>query len=376
LSRPAWLILVAAVALMATRPSAADAGAGCAGCYWNGDFSPGNWSQYDSSPAYHPQGDPADFALVSRPAPAGFRYAFRATVRPGDASIVAGEAGERTLLTLFPDDGDGTQGETHGYQASSAWYRDEIYFPTGFQPSQDSDFNWVFQLHNYPDDEGDAMLSCGIDTSTAALGPFEDGGGYGPNPNGPLSIDGGYGPRPLGSRSSEARSSAAFDPIPVGPFPTQGVYGLAASRERFSCRIFGGGSPSAPFNNYNSADWYQNPAVDWSYMVGLPTVQTGVWYDMVWHISWDWRSTASGGHGGLTWYINGQQVASYSGPTLLYLRNAPGTHGGGANQAYLITGYYRPTDNDAGYAQPAASVCHGATMIGPTAASIGEPGLS
>ncbi len=70
--------------------------------------------------------------------------------------------------------------------------------------------------------------------------------------------------------------------------------------------------------------------------------------------------------------MNGKQVAFYRGPTLQYLSNAPGTSGGGANQAYLILGYYRPTDRDAGYAQPTESVYHAGTMIGPTAAAIGE----
>jgi hypothetical protein len=253
-------------------------------------------------------------------------HAFEATVTSGTGSEVSGEDGERTLLTLWPGSGNGSTGTTRAYQGASSWYRDEIYFPTGFQPSQGSDFNWVYELHNYPDSEGDAMLSCGVDTDADAYGPFSDGGGVGANP----------------------------------------------SPERFSCRIFGGGSPTYPFNSYTSANWYKNPAVDWDYIIGLHTIPTGQWLDMVWHINWDWRSTASGGTGGMQWWINGQQVGSYTGPTLLYLSNAPGYSAGGANQAYLQDGYYRPTDADAGYAQPTASVYHGATMIGPTAASIGE----
>jgi hypothetical protein len=310
-----------------TPPPTGPSTRGCDGCSWNGDFSTDDWSQYNNSPAYHPDGNSADYGLVSGPTPPGFAHAFEATTTSGTGSIVSGEDGERTLLDLFPEDGGtGSTGLTHAYQGASTWYRDEIYFPASFQPSRNSDFSWVYQLHNYPDSEGDAMLQCGVDTGSDPYGPFSDGGGVGANP----------------------------------------------SPERFSCRIFGGGSPTYPFNKYTSANWYKNPAVDWDYIVGLHTVPTGQWLDMVWHIDWDWRSTASGGQGGMQWWINGQQVGSYAGPTLLYLSNAPGYSAGGANQAYLTDGYYRDTDADAGYAQPTASVYHGATMLGPTAASIGE----
>jgi hypothetical protein len=300
----------------------------CHRCFWRGDFSAGNWRQYNGSPAFGPDGNPADYAIVRRPTPPGFAHAFKATVTAGTGSIVSGEDGERTLLELWPQDGGtGSRGRTHAFQGASTWYRDEIYFPTGFQPSRNSDFSWVYELHNYPDSEGDAMFTCGVDTGRGRYGPFSDGGGRGRH----------------------------------------------RSRERFSCRIFGGGSPEHPFNGYDSANWFRNPAVRWDYMIGLRTVPTGQWLDMVWHITWDWRSTASGGQGGMQWWINGRQVGSYIGPTLLYLADAPGYRGtGGANQAYLEDGYYRGNNADAGYRQPTVSVYHAATMIGPTAASIGE----
>ncbi len=266
---------------------------------WNGDFSAGNWSQYDGSPAYHPDGNPADYSIVNSPTPSGFAHSFDATIESGTTSIKAGQSGERTLLTLWPDDGDGTQGLSRGYQGASTWYRDEIYFPASYTPTKNSDFNWVFEMHNFPDNEGDAMLSCGVDTSVNPAGPFSDGGGY----------------------------------------------GSGATPERFSCRIFGGGSPTYPFDSYSSQNWYQNPAVQYDYMIGLNSIPRGQWLDMVWHINWDWRSQADGGQGGVSWWINGQQVGSYTGPTLLYLSNAPGRTGGGANQAYLQDGLYRPTDS-------------------------------
>ena len=303
------------------------------GRFWNGDFSAGNFRQYSSFLAHHPEGNPADFALVrSDPSPPrGFKYAFKATLESGNGSVVSGQAGERTLLDLWPGTGNGStvsgdEGWTRGYQGANTWYRDEVYFPPGFRPSRGTDFNWVYEMHNFPDDEGDAMLSCGVDTSRQERSPFSDGGGH----------------------------------------------GRGASPVRFSCRILGGGSPGDPFDNYGPADWYRNPAVDWAYMIGLRRLVTGKWLDMVWNIGWDWRSTADGGSGYVSWWINGKLVGFYRGPTLLYLSNAPGTSGGGANQAYLILGYYRPTDGDAGYAQPSESVYHAGTIIGPTAAAIGE----
>ncbi len=314
-----------AVVLQPTRSTA--------GRFWNGDFSTGNFRQYSSSLAGRNDGNPADFTLVRTDPtpPSGFKYAFKATVQSGDGSIVSAQAGERTLLTLWPGNGDGStvtqdEGWTRGYQGANTWYRDEVYFPPGFRPSRGTDFNWVFEMHNYPNAEGTPMLSCGVDASRQRRSPFSDGAGHGRGPSPP----------------------------------------------RFSCRTLGGGSPAHPFDGYDSGDWNRNPAVDWASMIGLRRLVTGKWLDMVWNIGWDWRSIADGGHGYVSWWINGKLVGFHRGPTLLYLSNAPGTSGGGANQAYLTLGYYRPTDGEAGYAQPTESVSHAGTMIGPTAAAIGE----
>ena len=106
------------------------------------------------------------------------------------------------------------------------------------------------------------MLSCGVDTSTGTtLGPYQDGGG-------------------------------------------------AISPARFSCRIFGGGNQANPCNSCNSSNWYKNPAITYADPIGVPSVQTGVWYDMVWKINW---SCTTGGE--MNWWVNGKQVANYSGPT-------------------------------------------------------------
>ena len=300
---------------------------------WNGDFSTGDFLQYDSFKYGNVDGNPADYSLVTALHPPGispaggpFHYAFRATVRSGRGSVVPQQPGERTLTTLWPADNP-RDGKSRGYQGADTWYRDEIYFPAGFQPSRNTDFNWVFELHNAPDDAGDAMLECGIDTSSGPRGPYSDGGGSGPN----------------------------------------------SSPERFSCRVFGGGSPAHPFDGYDSTNWSQNPTVHWAYLIGLTNVPSDTWLDMVWNVHWDWRSMHSGGQGAMRWWINGRLVGTYVGPTLLYVTRGEGgvaTHGG--NQAYLQTGYYRPDDAEAGYPQPTASVFHAATMIGPTAQSIGE----
>jgi hypothetical protein len=279
---------------------------------WNGDFSTGNWSQYSGSPAYHPDGNPADYAIVNSPTPLGFAHAFQATLESGTGSVVAGQAGERTLLTLWPSSDDGVSGHTRAYQGADTWYRDEIYFPTGFVPSQDTTWNWLYELHNFPDGPCCANLALSVVTDGSDGGP--SGG------------------------------------------------------ERLSVRIMGGGSPANPIDS-GSQTAYSNPDAVISWIEG-PQLQTGRWYDLVWHVHWDWRPTSLGGQGRAEYWIDGAEIGSYTGPTLFYYRalNGPG-------QAYLQDGYYRPDDTAAGYAQPTVSVYHGATMIGPTASSIGEPML-
>ena len=205
---------------------------GCNGCSWNGDFSTGNLTQYDT-----PDGDLADFLLLTAnpTPPAPFHYAFDAHL--DTTSVSTSEAGERTLTILWPTT-VASQGATRAYSGATSWYRDEQYFPSSYQPSKDTDFNWTFELHNAPDSAGDDMVSCGVDTSTGTTpGPYQDGGG-------------------------------------------------ALSPARYSCRIFGGGNASYPFDSYNSSNWYTNPAVDWTDLIGLKSITPNTWYDMVWQIRW------------------------------------------------------------------------------------------
>jgi Polysaccharide lyase len=226
--------------------------------------------------------------------------------------VVNGEAGDRTLTTLWPDGKAGTTAKTRGYQGADSWYRDEVYFPAGFQATRGTDWNWLYELHNYPDSAGDSNLALGVVMDSS------DGGG-------------------------------------------------AQNAGRLSTMVLGGGSPANPIDNYARTGWAKDPDARSGWIIG-PAMQTGRWYDFVWHVHWDYRL---GGSGLVEEWINGAKVGSYSGPTLWYYANN-GTGSAGPGQTYLQHGYYRPTDSEAGYSQPTVTVYHAATMIGPSAASIGE----
>lgn len=286
--------------------------------FWTGNFSADNWSQWDGSPAYHPDGNPADFGLVSSPTPSGDGYAFRATLESGNGSVVSGQDGERTLLTLWPSTDDGVGGDTHAYQGANTWYRDEFYFPSGFQPSADTSWNWVWELHDFPDTPCCANLALSVVTDS------EDGG--------------------------------------------------AAGGERLSLRVMGGGTPADPIDSGDESAYDNSTAVvKW---IKGPNLVSNHWYDMAVHVRWNWRSDAQGGDGSVEYYLDGKEIGSYTGPTLFYYRSlGSGGTGPGPGQAYLQEGYYRPDDGDAGYAQPTVSVYQANTTIGPSAASIGQGSL-
>lgn len=203
-------------------------------------------------------------------------------------------------------------GKTRAYQGADSWYRDEVYFPSNFVPSADTGWNWIYELHNFPDGPCCANLAVAVVTNNSDGGP--SGG------------------------------------------------------ERLSVRIMGGGSPANPID-LGEQTAYDNPDAVMKWFEG-PSLQTGHWYDLVWHVRWDWRATSQGGQGAVQYWVDQTEIGSYVGPTLFYYAalNGPG-------QAYLQDGYYRPSDASAGYAQPTVSVVHSGTMIGPTAASIGEPSL-
>jgi hypothetical protein len=328
--------------------------------FWNGDFSTGDWGQYDDCRSLHMDGVwPTYYTIVksvdslalgpigcsstkSNPTPPnvevgpvlpGFKYAGKYTVGPG--SVVSGEAAQRTLDTLWPN-GSPSTAKTKAYQGMNVWYRDAVYFPSNFVPIANNDFNWTYEIHNWPDGYGDAMLSCGVDTTTS-----------------------------------------------VGVSPTSDGVGTGT---RFSCRMLGGGSPSNPIDArnsagsklYTSANWATNPDVKYTYVAGIKALGLAQWYDMTFHIKWSWQQDGKNActdstsvSGCFEWWINGTKVTSWSGPTLLYYgdNNSDDTViTAGPGQGYMDHGYYR-----SGSGTNTTSVYHAATVIGPTAASIGEP---
>ncbi len=272
--------------------------------YWRGDFTTRDWSQYDGRPTHRPDGDPADFALLAT----ARGPAFRALVRSRDRSAVAGESGQRTLLTLWPSEDGGRSGKTHAFQDADAWYRDDIYFPPGFQPTRDTVWNWLYEIHNFPDGPCCANLALAVVTDS------EDGGPHG--------------------------------------------------GARLSVRVMGGGSPAHPIDG-GTGRAQDNPDALVRWLRG-PELQTSRWYQFVWHVHWDWRPNSAGGQGRMEYWLDGRLIGRYSGPTLFYYRSLSGP-----GQGYLTNGFYRPDDATAGYAQPTVSVYHASTLIGPSAASVG-----
>lgn len=301
----------------ASAPGSGSSIGGCNGCSWNGDFSTGNFRQYNNFRSGNINGNPADFRLVtSDPTPPKpFKYAFDAHL---DVNAVGnpGEPGEGTLAVLYPN-AVPTQSSapSRAYAGATTWYRDELYFPASYQPASNTNWNWTDEVHNAPNDSGISMLACGVDTSTGTtITPSSDGGGD-------------------------------------------------ISPARFSCRIAGGGDAAHPLDGYKSRDWFDNPAMHYGELIGLRSITPGVWYDMVWEFHW---SCTTGGW--VTWWIDGKQVGHYNGPTLEYVkRGEDGYPTNGCNQGYWDDGDYRP----AGLTTP-SDVLHAGTMNGPTAASIGE----
>jgi|GEM_PF-5200906 len=237
-------------------------------------------------------------------------FRYAARYTTGPESIVPGQPGQRTLDSLWPSRRFGG-GKTHAYQGASTWYRDDLYLPSSFRPVPDQDWNIVYELHNWPDTSAAADVSCAIVTTNGGYGPFRDGGRRG---------------------------------------------------QRLSCRVIGGGSARHPADDYNSHSWPRDPAIRWRWFVGLRHVPRNRWIHMVFHIKWSWRS---GGY--FEWWVDGHRRAAWHGPTLLYYRDN-GQGRSGAGQAYLEHGYYRQR------ASWATSLYHAATMIGPTAASVGGLG--
>ncbi len=267
---------------------------------WSGDFSTGTLSQYDPV-----DGHVNDFAVTTSPVPFGFTHSLWTTLERGNASIVSGEDGERALTILWPD-----HNTSEAKEGQTTWYRDMMYFPGGFQGTRNTDWNWLFELHNFPNSPGDAQLAMGVFNDTS------DGG------------------------------------------PRNG--------ERLSTEIMGGGDSGHPVMDQDPAR--ADPSHFKKGFIRGPSLLTGHWYDVVFEITWDYHYS---GFGRVKEWIDGSLIGTYVGPTLFWF----GSPTNGPGQAYLDTGYYRPTDSQAGYSQPQETVIHAGTMLGPSQASIGEAGL-
>jgi hypothetical protein len=138
---------------------------------------------------------------------------------------------------------------------------------------------------------------------------------------------------------------------------TDNADGGPSGQERLSLWVMGGASSANPVDEKDY--WCKcNPDIKDHWMIGLNTVPRDRWIEVVIHVKWTYHQT-----GGLVeWWIDGRKAGSYSGPTLFYYKSE-----GGPGQAYLQHGYYRPQG-----ALPTVTVYHAATMIGPSAASVGS----
>jgi hypothetical protein len=250
---------------------------------------------------------PRDYKIVTDPPPPGFKYAAQYTVGPDSTN---GSAGQRALDGNWPAKKPGTTGKTLAYQGADTWYRDMLYLPSDFTPYPNQDWNFVYELHHYPDDYGDANVACATMTTKGSAGPWSDGG---------------------------------------------------TSPERLSCRVIGGGSPAHPITGYSSATWPQNPDTRYKWFIGLDPLPRGRWIDLVFHVKWSYS-----GDGLFEWWVDGKKVAAYSGPNLYYYSDN-GTGSAGPGQAYLQHGYYRPGDGTS-----TVRVLHAGTMVGKSAAALGE----
>jgi len=244
--------------------------------HWNGDFSTGSWSQWDSA---DDDCRPKDHAVVTSPRPPGFAYASRHTVTV-DSTL--GQSGTRCLVYNDPKS-TVSDGKSHAYAGAEAWYEDWMLFPSDFAPAPGTDWNWVWQLHNWPDSNGPVNLVAGVITNSSDGGP--SGG------------------------------------------------------ERLSLRIVGGASPANPIDGYGSGNYKQNPDVRERWLRG-PNIERGRWYRMVVHVRWS-RHAA----GRVEYWLDGRRIGAHEGPNLFYHASGGGhASPDHAGQAYYSVGYYRSRD--------------------------------
>ena len=241
--------------------------------HWNGDFSTNSWSQWDSA---DDDCRPQDHSVVTSPTPPGMSVASRHTVTV-DSTL--GQSGTRCLVYNDPKSTP-SSGKSNAYAGAESWYEDWMYFPADFDPAPNTDWNWVWQLHNWPDSEGPVNLVAGVITNSSDGGP--SGG------------------------------------------------------QRLSLRVIGGASPANPIDSYGTGNYRQNPDVVEKWLRG-PNIQRGHWYRMVVHVKWSRQAT-----GLVEYWLDNQLVGAHAGPNLFYHAAGGGyANPDHAGQAYYSVGYYR-----------------------------------
>jgi hypothetical protein len=275
---------------------------------WLGDFSTGGLSQWDGLNGNRSQVS-RYFGVVPKPAggPAGTNYALAAKV---DANAVdGGQYGQRSLVVNWPNDTP-SQNKSGGFEGAERWYRSWIWFPSDFNPAQNTAWNWVMEWHNWPD-----AVCC----ANVAL-------------------------------------SVATD-------------GVANGGEALAMRIMGGGSSQYPVETYSVAD-NRNPDGHQEWFVGDPQLKRQHWYDVIVHAKWSADRTK----GLVEWWLDGQLVFSRQTSTLFWYADNNQNFAGaspGPGQTYLMEGYYRPSTLSNGQLDTSVeTVFHSGARIGATGAGV------
>jgi hypothetical protein len=246
---------------------------------WSDGFESGGFGVWDALDGNTSTAELRRRYFSVSPDPAGGRgHAFKATV--DGAARGGNEAGQRSLLELFPRVAPRSKAVTGAVQGQERWYHARVYFPRGFVPAKKSDWNWVIEWHTWPDGPCCENLELTVDTD-----------------------------------------------------PSRG------SGERFVLRSEGGGTPSYPVERYPAYP-ARNPTTHDDHFVGDPHLKRNHWYVVLLHVIWDYRPR----HGLVEWWLDGRRVISRRTSTLYWYNDANSDQDGqqpGPGQAYLMAGYYR-----------------------------------
>lgn len=100
---------------------------------WTGNYETGDLSQWSRVQAV-----PGDISIVTSPVREG-SYAAKFVVNAGDVPLATG--GERSEV-------EASQSQTGGYDGSEEWYGWSTMFPTDFNPTPATTWNYFLQLHD------------------------------------------------------------------------------------------------------------------------------------------------------------------------------------------------------------------------------------